>query len=217
VWLRYADRFARLQPAQVADEEKLRFEMTFCLLGGHSVSYEHAASTARQIQARRVEHDVRGAEHAVRELARFLAEPHFLPRRRDGSLRRYRFPERKARLLVAAEIWVRENGGLATSLGRDRTEAGHRSWLCRCPGFGMKTASWFLRNTGWASTLAILDIHVIRALQELGLVREVRLPKDYVEVEHRYLAWCDDLAVSPASMDLFLWELQRSRVAPGVL
>jgi N-glycosylase/DNA lyase len=84
-----------------------------------------------------------------------------------------------------------------------------RLFLEQCPGVGPKTGSWILRNLGLASTLAILDVHVLRALEASGRVIEPSLPQDYPVVEQAFVAWCNELGASPAAFDLFLWEWQR--------
>ena len=71
-----------------------------------------------------------------------------------------------------------------------------------------------LRNTGWASELAILDVHVLRAMTEAGVIAEVRLPADYETVERRFLDWCDRLDAAPGVFDLFLWEWHRGTLLP---
>ena len=58
-----------------------------------------------------------------------------------------------------------------------------RELLCGCPGFGYKTASWLLRNLGLGRGLAIIDVHVLRALADERRLVDVRLPRDYARVE----------------------------------
>jgi thermostable 8-oxoguanine DNA glycosylase len=63
---------------------------------------------------------------------------------------------------------------------------------------------------GLAERLAVIDIHVLRALVDAGRVGDVRLPRDYLAVEARFLEWCADIQAPPAAFDLLLWEWQRS-------
>ncbi|HEY5708135.1 MAG TPA: hypothetical protein VIS51_01945 [Solirubrobacterales bacterium] len=145
-------------------------------------------------------------ESALREE---LSKPQFDPRCKNGSLRRYRYPNRKAGLLLEARDWVLENGGLSRRLAAIDCEYKRREWLCDCPGIGPKSASWLLRNTGYADRLAILDVHILRAMQEAGRLPVTRLPRDYKLIEANFLAWCDDLEAPASALDLFLWEWQR--------
>lgn len=211
VWARHAERYQNAARSQRAGETALRKELIFCLLGGHGVTYELALSASKVVWSRApfagywTPGRLRHAVHAE------LGKPQFGPPRADGSLRRYRFPARKARLVTEAVFWVRSQGGLRTGLAGCQTEAERRAWLCGCPGVGMKTASWILRNCGWADRLAIIDIHLLRALDEAQLVSDPQLPRDYERVEQTYLEWADRLGACPAALDLFLWEVQRSR------
>jgi len=113
---------------------------------------------------------------------------------------------------------VRMQGSIEEELAALAGEGERREWLCGCPGVGFKTASWLLRNCGWARELAILDVHLLRAMREVGLVGAVSLPRDYVFVEETFLRWALELGATPGALDLFLWDLQRLRppAAAGV-
>ena len=211
VWDRHGHRYERAAPGRRAGESALRRELVFCLLGGHGVAYELAHSATRTVSSLQPFEEgwKRGALR--RAIHRELVKPQFEPPRADGSLRRYRFPTRKARLVTEAVFWVRTQGGLRDGLVACETESERRAWLCGCPGVGMKTASWILRNCGWAQRLAIIDVHLLRALDEADLVGDAQLPRDYERLEQTYLEWADRLGACPAALDLFLWEVQRSR------
>jgi thermostable 8-oxoguanine DNA glycosylase len=145
------------------------------------------------------------------ELEAELAAPQFEPLRTNGELRRYRFPSRKAQLIAAAQEWLYDQDSLTAALAELESDGARRKLICQCPGIGLKSASWLLRNTGWASELAILDIHVIRAMEGCGRIRDVHLPRDYERVEQIYLAWCDEIGSDPARFDLVLWDFSRQR------
>ena len=68
---------------------------------------------------------------------------------------------------------------------------------------------WILRNIGLSNDIAVLDIHVIRALHDSGRIGSVSLPRDYEIAERAFLDWCDELDADPAVFDLFIWEWQR--------
>lgn len=211
VWARHAHRFRAAASTRRAGEADLRKELVFCLLGGHGVTYELALSATTVVWSRDP-FDRHWAPARLRHaLEHELARPQFTPRRANGSLRRYRFPARKARLVTEAAFWARSKGGIRAGLAACDTEAERRAWLCGCPGVGMKTASWLLRNCGWAERLAIVDVHLLRALDEAEVIQNPRLPRDYERIEQAYLDWADRLGACPAGLDLFLWEVQRSR------
>jgi N-glycosylase/DNA lyase len=214
VWERHRASYAKGAPLRPAGEAALRKELIFCLLGGHGVTFELALSASDVVLRLSPFDDSRTPGRLRAAIQRELCKPQFEPRRADGTLRRYRFPSRKARLIADAVQWVAEEGGLRRGLAARTRERDRRSWLCQCPGIGLKTASWLLRNCGWAERLAILDVHLIRALMEANVVVEPRLPRDYERVEAAYLAWADSLGACPSALDLFLWEVQRGRGAP---
>lgn len=211
VWLRHRLNYDEQQASSPIGEAELRHELIFCLLSGHSVTFELALSATSVVSGLEPfsESWTRGKLRTA--LQRELSRPQFEPRRRDGSLRRYRFPKRKAELISNAVQWVHGQGSIEAALLECTNDAQRRNWLCECPGIGFKTASWLLRNTGWASQLAILDVHLIRAMKEAGLIDSVSLPRDYVAVEQTFLLWALELEAAPAALDLFLWDLQRVR------
>jgi thermostable 8-oxoguanine DNA glycosylase len=203
----YQDRLSELI---AASSPNLEHELLFCILGGHGVSFELARSAAAKLReldvfAREWEQQV--LEDRVREE---LERPQFSPLRNDGSFRRYRFPSRKAFLVAGAASWVNRHRPLAEWLRAIGSEEGRREFMCQCPGVGLKSASWLLRNAGLAQNLAVIDIHVLRALTAAGRINGVRLPHDYLAVENQFLEWCAELAAPPAAMDLLLWEWQRA-------
>jgi len=211
MWSSYGDRYFAETAGQRLGEAGLRRELIFCLLGGHGVSFE-LASSATEVITKLDPFGPRWTHASLCYVVQHqLWRPQFAPQRRDGTLRRYRFPRRKAQLLAQAAEWVRAEGSLHAGLEARVAESERRAWLCACPGLGLKSASWLLRNSGWARQLAILDVHLLRAMGELGLLEEVRLPRDYEAVERTYLRWAAELGACPAALDLFLWDVQRSR------
>jgi N-glycosylase/DNA lyase len=213
VWARHASRYEAETATRAAGEATLRKELIFCLLGGHGVTYELAHSATKVVQSLRPFAPTWTLGPLRRAIHLELATPQFEPHRADGGLRRYRYPARKARLTAEAVAWVHAEGGLRRGLARRETEDARREWLCGCPGVGMKTASWLLRNSGWAQNLAILDVHLLRALAEAQVIEEPLLPRDYKTIERAYLSWANELGACPAALDLFLWDVQRARLA----
>jgi len=210
VWRRYGDAYERSAASGPADETGIRRELVFCLLGGHGVTYELGLSATEVVMALQPFAVAWSRDTLQGVLEHELRSPQFEPRRVDGTLRRYRFPVRKARLVTMAVMWAREQGMLEGRLAELCSEQERRRWLCGCPGVGMKTASWMLRNCGWARELAVLDVHLLRALDEVGLLRARRLPRDYECIERDYLEWAATLEACPAALDLFLWDVQRT-------
>ena len=192
------------------DVHDVEHELLFCLLGGFGISYDHNQSALDVIAPLNPLASRRSDEKLLALLVRTFSQPLFGPPRSDGSLRRYRFPQRKAELLVGARRWLRQRDATLPDVLRDTAdERERRRILCECPGIGPKSASWMLRNIGLAQDLAILDVHLLRALAAGGRVADARLPRDYEVVEVAFLEWCRELDAPPAAFDLFVWEWQR--------
>lgn len=195
---------------ELAGDRELCAELLFCLLGGHGISYEHNLSAADLLWSLGVLDPDRPAL-SVERIEAELREPQFAPDRVDGTLRRYRFPARKARLLDDAQLWLQDSPPLAAALRAIPEERWRREFLSQCPGIGKKSASWLLRNTGYARELAVLDIHVLRAMQDCGRLGAANLPRDYEQAEDAYLSWCTEREYDPARFDLLVWDFSRRR------
>lgn len=211
IWHEFGDGYVeRVREEARCAGNDIQRELLFCLLGGHGVTFELAHSATRVLTPLDVfspHWDLEALEVAAREE---LEQPKFEPRRIDGSYRKYRYPHRKAQLIARAAGWLRNNSPLRDVLVAIDDEQVRRQRLCECPGVGLKTASWLLRNIGLADQLAVIDVHVLRALADSGRVGDVHLPRDYVLVEQQFLDWCTELGASPAAFDLLLWEWQRA-------
>jgi N-glycosylase/DNA lyase len=204
--------FVERQPPPTHDH--VERELLFCLLGGFGVSYEHNLSAAEIVGGMRPFASTDSDDELFTLVASALETPQFRPPRGDGTLRRYRFPRRKALLLVEARAWLREQRPLYERLIALASAQERRDFLRRCPGVGPKTSSWLLRNLCLGDDLAIIDVHLLRALQVAGRISSPRLPRDYEAVEDAFLAWCKELEAPPAAFDLFVWEWQRGTLAP---
>ncbi len=88
-----------------------------------------------------------------------------------------------------------------------------RSWLTReCLGLGPKQASLFLRKAGVAEDLAVLDGHVIRFMQVLGLVSGQKMPSrlpEYERIEDCFARYACSLGTSVARLDAAIWIVMR--------
>ena len=194
----------------VVEREEIEDELLFCLLGGFGITYELGRSASSTITQLRPFSDGWNDEKLFEALLSEFMCPQFEPRRRDGSFRRYRFPKHKASVIVRARQWVRSHAPLDEHLLQLDIPKDRRRFLSECPGVGFKTASWLLRNLGLGGELAILDVHVLRALMNAKRIPDViRIPKDYEMAEEAFLAWCQELEAPCAAFDLFVWHWQR--------
>ena len=170
-------------------------ETCACLLGGYGMPAELGLAAFWRLRDERLL--VPGTSRAVLEEA--LSTSFHVA----GRSLRYRFPKQKARYLAAClRIWQEEDPN-------DLQGRSLRDWLTRLPGAGPKTASWIVRNWEDADDVAILDVHIVRAMQLLTLVCDTRLPRDYARVEAMFLAFADALGVRASILDAVMWQHMR--------
>ena len=80
---------------------------------------------------------------------------------------------------------------------------------------GYKEASHFLRNIGLGKDLAILDRHILRNLQNLGVINEIpkTLSKNkYLEIEEKMRVFSKNIGIPLDHLDLLLWFKQTGRI-----
>ncbi len=71
-----------------------------------------------------------------------------------------------------------------------------------------KEASHFLRNVGFGDDLAILDRHILRNMEKLGVIKEIPktiTPKKYKEMEVKLRKYTKKVGIPMDHMDLLLW------------
>lgn len=120
---------------------------------------------------------------------------------------RYRFAAQKARYLAAA---------LPAAKAAPAFDTGKqlRDWLMSLPGIGPKTASWIARNWLDADDVAILDIHIMRVGQVIGLFPlEQTVERHYMALEERFLRFAELLDVRASELDAIIWHEMASSPA----
>jgi len=86
-----------------------------------------------------------------------------------------------------------------------------REWLVNnIKGYGYKEASHFLRNIGLGEELAILDVHILRELEENGIIKGEGKkgglsPRQYLEIEKKFVETAQKLGLKPAELDIAIW------------
>ena len=84
-----------------------------------------------------------------------------------------------------------------------------REWLVQnVKGIGYKEASHFLRNIGFEQNLAILDRHIIKNLQFVGVIKEIpgSLSKGrYSDIEKRMTEFSKAIQIPMSYLDLVMW------------
>lgn len=199
-----------IKPSETMGRIEVENELIFCLMGGFGVTYELGRSAASLICQLRPFSEEWGDEDLFNAISEALMKPQFDPVKADGTPRRYRFPFRKASAIVKARNWLHCNGPIHQRLLELESDRERREFLSECPGMGLKTASWLLRNLGMGAGLATVDVHVFRALAEAERIpNHLQMPRDYELVEEAFLEWCNEMQAPPAAFDLFLWHWQR--------
>ena len=134
------------------------------------------------------------------------------------SLTGVRFSENKARYIIEARNFFRKDNKLQIN-GRIRSFKSDkilREWLVKnVKGFGMKEASHFIRNIGLGKNLAILDRHILKNLESLGIINEN--PKNlqrnrYYEIENSMSNFARRIEIPLDHLDLLLWCKETGRI-----
>jgi len=198
-------------------EQDLWMELVACILGSR---VRHATALAALDRLRAVDLlDLktlrRRRRTATREIAAALMDlPH--PDRPPTS---YPFPSvRAAQILGAFEVLYQRGEGLRGLLTRVTSARAIRGLLAeRVPGIGPKQASLFLRNIAYSDDLAILDVHVLRYMQGMGLVASAHPPRrlaDYEFAEGVLRGHAADAGYPLGCFDLAIWVGMQAVAAP---
>jgi N-glycosylase/DNA lyase len=180
------------KPANYRLGRTLAEEVAACLLGGHGIPATVGLAAYDRMRERGV---LSGDPVSHAELESLLKEPLEIG---DRSVR-YRFAAQKARYLAAALP-------LAHTAPKFETGKALRDWLLAVPGIGHKTASWIARNWMDADDVAILDIHIMRVGQVVGLFpRNLTVQRHYTELEDRFLRLSSLLDVRASELDAVIW------------
>lgn len=213
LWNHYRDK----QEFSPAAQTTWLDQFFFCLLGGYSIPFELNESAFHVLKAKgffKPVLDWESTDQLTHQLVKELSSPQFSPKRKNGDYRTYRFPQTKARVIVQAGKWLKTscNFNINQLLVDDPRIS--REIFLECPGVGYKTASWFLRNIGFGTNLAILDVHICRTLKDFQIIPlKLDVPTDYLEIEEIFCETCAEIGAKVDSMDLILWEWARGGVS----
>ncbi|MHA1860705.1 MAG: 8-oxoguanine DNA glycosylase, partial [Candidatus Ranarchaeia archaeon] len=75
-------------------------------------------------------------------------------------------------------------------------------------GLGLKEASHFLRNIGKGDKLAILDRHVLRNLNVLGVISDIPrsiTKRRYHAIEKKMAMFASEIGIPIQHLDLLFW------------
>lgn len=199
-------------------EDELWYELCLCILSSN-VPYELAKSAflhLRDTQWLRPERIIE-SPNSARRIAHELSRRIYLPKKKDGSYRKYRFPNIRAQNIVsAAQTLYLKSSGLFGLLKKARSEREARDFLAKnIAGVGLKQASHFLRNIGYSNSLAIIDSHVIAFLKEVEVVPQRKIktvtPKIYMRLERVLQDLCESLDLNMSIFDMAIWRYMRGK------
>lgn len=196
---RYHIEEAHKNHSQVTLGESLVEEVAACLIAGHGVSGEDGISVYRQMKDEGYWSSP-SSDYSIYE-TRLSSD--FV--RNSGTTFRYRFPKQKARYLSVALPSCRKVDIDALS------DLELRNFLTTLPGIGLKISSWIVRNLRQSNSVAVLDVHLLRAGRLMKLFPpSIRLPKDYLLLERRFLAFAKAIDVTPSILDSLIWAHMRN-------
>ncbi len=175
--------------------QNLREEAAACLLGGFGMPAELGVAAFHRLN--RASMLVSGTSFEA--ILSVLSEPLVV----RGRRRQYRFARQKARYLALALTAIDE---ISPSLD----DVALRDELATLPGIGLKTASWIVRNHRFSTSVAVLDIHVLRAIDWMGLYRvDAFRTAQYRVVEGLYLSLVEALETPAWLLDAVIWDYMR--------
>ena len=177
-------------------------ELGACLLGGHGIPAEVGIAAYQRLRDAGL--FAEDADTSEERILSMLREPLDV----GGRQIRYRFAAQKSRYLSGSLDAI--HGAPTACTGREL-----RDWLTSLPGVGLKTASWVARNWMGADDVAILDIHILRFGQAIGLFdRAMKVERDYLALEALFLAFSTGMDTKPSELDAVIWhEMSNSPLA----
>ncbi len=189
---RRSEILERLQEFRHVDPDRYFYELAYCLLTPQSSARNVSLAVEQLISKNfaKIDFDAAPVLRSRQHYVRFHnAKSEYL-----RSMKRV-YPKIQALLLQK----------------EPRSASEIRSWLVEhIKGLGMKEATHFLRNIGRNDGLTILDRHIMRELQKLGVIR--RIPKsltrkNYLALENEFIRFSAEIGISVDELDLLFWSL----------
>jgi len=125
-------------------------------------------------------------------------------------LKGVRFPNNKAKYIVAARDFLKNGKGIDIKNKVDTKDLlKTREWLAKnIKGLGYKEASHFLRNIGFGRDMAILDVHIMRNLKRYSVIDKPPTPltkKNYIYIEKKIKEFSKKIRIPMDELDLLFW------------
>ena len=170
-------------------EYELWYDLCLCILASN-VHYEQALSAAAHLHNKELldRHVMlENLNYAQNRISYELSLPLFLPKKKDGNLRKYRFPNIRAKNIVKSTENLSYKFSLMQLLKDSNSENEVRNFLVdNISGMAHKEASHFLRDIGFSNSLAIIDTHILTFLKELKIISsqtKISTIRQYFELE----------------------------------
>jgi len=124
-----------------------------------------------------------------------------------------RFHNNKASYIVDARKKFKNNNKINIKRKLEEKDIfATREWLVKnIKGLGYKEASHFLRNIGMGHDVAILDVHILRNLKKLGIVKKLPLSiskNNYIDIENRMRNLSRKISIPLGELDLLFWSAE---------
>lgn len=199
------------ESAPCASEPQMWWELSCCLLSSQ-VSYSLAAAAADALERSELLLNTQIDSELSADIEFVLKHRIHL----NGKSSVYRFYKSKAIQLAATKRAVLNAApSLQALIAKFDDATSARNWfVLNAPGIGPKQASMFLRNVGWTYELAIIDRHVLKYMQVLGISPNERtsisaLP-GYKQHERSLQTHAEDLGFSVGLLDWAIWIVMRT-------
>ena len=193
-------------------ESELFREMVASILGSR-VSFEIALVATDALEKEGLLEHLENESIYLKKLTEVLSRPLFSPE--WPRLRRYRFPKVRANSISQTSNAFYANGGNIRNWLKSFNEPtdARRGVIDKAHGIGPKQASMFLRNVGYSNELAILDSHVLRFMNFIGLIDEVEANiatiRRYEHTESKFLNYAYKIGWSAGLLDQAVWIVMR--------
>jgi len=217
-------RFERTRQWQNYSEDELWREFIACNLGSR-VKFELTKATISYLDSRgilkycRTEFNNTDLERVISDS---LRQPLTVEIAGRCIRRKYPFHNLKARHITRTAVSIYGSGTSLVKIlkmGRDPLET-RNLLVSKSVGIGPKQASLFLRNIGYCTDLAVLDVHVLRYMSFVGLlpsiIKTVQNIRQYEMLENLLRAYSYKLSLSMGTLDISIWIVMRVAYKGGV-
>ena len=201
------------------DEQQIWKELCFCLLSGN-VAYELVKSTIECLEQKGFLDFAWILEEKQSQdfIFKLFNGPNFEPRKKNGELRKYRYPKKRSGEITKAAKIIYSESSIKQILENMNSDVDARNHLAETvPGLGIKESSHFLRNIGYSNSLAIIDVHVLNFLKQNQFViwenNSSLTTKRYCKLETTLKNLSEFHDLDLAIFDLAIWHYMRNNMS----